>query len=48
MTLLEIFVILGVDNNPSSYIDSPKNNFLKLGEGMTEVINCSAGTAEKN
>ena len=32
----------------SSYTDSPKNNFLVLGEGPTIGINGSTGAAEKN
>ena len=40
-------LIFGVDNSSSSHIDNPKNNFLVLGEGLTEGINGSFGTAEK-
>ena len=40
-------LIFGVDNSSSTHIDNPKNNFLVLGEGLTEGINGSFGTAEK-
>ena len=43
-------VIVGVDANlqcSSFHIDDPKNNFLVLGKGPTEVINGSIGAAEK-
>ena len=40
-------VIFGVDNSLSSHTDNRKNNFLVLGEGLTDDINGSTGTAEK-
>ena len=36
------------DNNASSHTDNCKNNFLLLGEGLTDDINGSVGSAEKN
>ena len=41
-------VILVVDNTSSSHVDNLKNNFLVLGEGLTEGINDGVGAAEKN
>ena len=46
MTLLEM-LIFGVGNSSSSHFDNPKNNFLALGEGPTEGINGSVGSAGK-
>ena len=40
-------VIRVVDNTSSSHIDNLKNNFLVLGEGLTEGINDGVGAAEK-
>ena len=40
-------VIFGVANNSSSHIDNKKKNFLVLGEGPTQGINDSTGSAEK-
>ena len=39
-------VIFGVDNRLSSHVDNRKNNFLGSGEGSTQGINDSPGTAE--
>ena len=36
-----------VDNSSSSHSDNRKNNFLKLAEGQTYVINGSFGSPEK-
>ena len=41
-------IILLVDNSSSSHTDNQKYNFLLLGEGPTEGINNSVGTAEEN
>ena len=41
-------IIFGVDNSSSSYFDNRRNNFLKLGEGPTYVINGSFGSPEKH
>ena len=41
-------VIFSVDNSSSSHTDNRKNNFLVLGEGPTQGINDSTGSAEKN
>ena len=43
----KIVVISGVDNSSSFHYDNPKNNFLVFGEGLTDDINASFGTAEK-
>ena len=40
-------VIFGVGNSSSSHFDNPKNNFLALGDGPTEGINGSVGSAGK-
>ena len=40
-------IIFGVDNNSSSHTDNRKNNFLVLGEGPSQGINDSTGSAEK-
>ena len=40
-------IIFGVDNSSSSYFDNRRNNFLKLGEGPTYIINGSFGSPEK-
>ena len=40
-------VIFGVNNSSSSHTDNRKNNFLELGEGPTQGINNSTGSAEK-
>ena len=40
-------VIFGFDNTSSSHTDNGKNNFLLLGEGATDGINDSTGSAEK-
>ena len=39
-------VIFGVDNSSSSHTDNRKNHFLVLGEGPTQGINDSSGSAE--
>ena len=39
-------VIFGADSSSSSHADNHKNNFLVLGEGLTQ-INGSVGAAEK-
>ena len=41
-------VIFSGDDSSSSGPDNPKNDFLVLGEKLTEDINGSVGTAEKN
>ena len=41
-------VIFSCDNSSSSHTDNRKNNFLVLGEGPTQGINDSTGSAEKN
>ena len=40
-------VFFDVDNSSSSHVDNCKNNFLVLGEGPTDDINGTIGTAEK-
>ena len=40
-------VIFGVDNSSSSHTDNRRNNFLVLGEELTD-INGSVGATEKN
>ena len=40
-------VIFGVNNNSSAHTSNRKSNFLVLGEGPTDDINNSTGTAEK-
>ena len=40
-------VFFVVDNSSSSHVDNCKNNFLVLGEGPTDDINGTIGTAEK-
>ena len=40
-------IIFGVDNSSSSHTDNRINNFLVLGEGPTQDINDSTGSAEK-
>ena len=40
-------VIFDVDDSSSSHTDNRKNNFLVIGEGPTQGINDSTGTAEK-
>ena len=40
-------VVFGADNTSSSHVDNRHNNFLVLGEGPTDDIKGSAGTAEK-
>ena len=40
-------VFFDVDNRSSSHVDNCKNNFLVLGEGPTDDINGTIGTAEK-
>ena len=41
-------VIFGADNCSSSHNDNQKNNFLVLGEGLTQGINDSTMAAEKD
>ena len=40
-------VFFDVDNSSSSHVDNCKNNFFVLGEGPTDDINGTIGTAEK-
>ena len=40
-------VIFGVDNSLSIFIDSHKNCFLALGEGLTDDFNDNGGAVEK-
>ena len=40
-------VFFDVDNSSSSHVDNCKNNFLVLGEGPTDDINGTIGTAQK-
>ena len=40
-------VIFGFDNSSSYPTDNQKNNFLVLGEGLTQTINDSNGSAQK-
>ena len=48
-TLLEMLQFLVIFyNSASPHTDNRKNNFLVLGEGPTNGINDSTGTAEKN
>ena len=47
MTLLWNVVIFGVNNCPSSYSDTRKNNFLMLGKGPTYGINGSFESPKK-
>ena len=41
-------ITFSVENSSSSYIDSPKNNFLVLDERPTSGINGNVVAAEKN
>ena len=42
------FVVFCVNNISSSHTVNRENNFLVVGEGPTQDINDSTGTAEKN
>ena len=42
-----LFLIFCVDDSSSSHTAKWKNNFLVLGEGLTQGINDSTGTSEK-
>ena len=42
-----LFLIFCVDDSSSSHTAKRKNNFLVLGEGLTQGINDSTGTSEK-
>ena len=42
-----LFLIFCVDDSSSSHTAKRKNNFLVLGEGVTQGINDSTGTSEK-
>ena len=47
MTLLDMFIIFGVDNSPSSHANNCNSNFLVLGEGLPCGINGTFGSPEK-
>ena len=46
--LVRNVVIFGVDNSSLSRTYNRKNNFLVLGEGLTQGVNGSTDAAEKN
>ena len=45
--LLMTLIIFGADYSSPFYTDNQKSNCLVLGEGPTDAINNSIGTAEK-